>query len=232
MTWMFQRLIPLFRVLSASLLNPNGKSAFIFGLPSSSKILDVGCGNNSPKRVKDIKPNSSYTGLDVGDYNQSTTSISYADQYIISTPDDFHQAINNLPEHYDGIICSHNLEHCLNPYDVVHSMSHKCRIGGRIYISFPSASSLNFPSRGGVLNYYDDGSHNQSPPSPTEVKRILVQNNMRIVRFIPRNQPIILRLLGNIVEGISKKRNKVMLGTWAKYGFETVIIAQKIDHVD
>ena len=229
---MFQRLIPLFRVLSASLLNPNGKSAFIFGLPSSSKILDVGCGNNSPKRVKDIKPNSSYTGLDVGDYNQSSASISYADKYIIATPEQFHKAIDDLPELYDAIICSHNLEHCLHPYNVVYSMSRKCRTGGRIYISFPSLSSLNFPSRGGVLNYYDDGSHIKSPPSPSEVKRILTSNDMNIVKFIQHNQPILLRLLGNIVEGISKKRNKVMLGTWAKYGFETVIIAEKIDYVD
>ena len=35
---------------------------------------------------------------------------------------------------------------------------------GKIYLSFPSVKTLNFPKRLGCLNYYDDPTHKDLPP--------------------------------------------------------------------
>jgi hypothetical protein len=68
-------------------IRPNGKIDFLSSLPNNASILDVGCGNNSPYRTKRIVPNCVYTGIDVGDYNQ--TKPNKADGYIITSPENF-----------------------------------------------------------------------------------------------------------------------------------------------
>ena len=47
-------------------------------------MLDVGCGNNSPRIAKSIRPDIYYVGVDVGDYNQENGSIECADEYIVN----------------------------------------------------------------------------------------------------------------------------------------------------
>ncbi len=46
----------------ARLLNPRGRKSFLKSLPSHEKVLDVGCGNNSPQIVKSVRPDVYYVG--------------------------------------------------------------------------------------------------------------------------------------------------------------------------
>jgi hypothetical protein len=99
--------------------------------------------------------------------------------------------------------------------------------GGKIYLSFPSESTVGFPSRRGTLNYFDDASHQGNPPSFEEIINFLSENNFKIDFAKPRYRPILLFLLGFFLEPWSKFRGKTAIGTWALYGFETVIHATK-----
>jgi 2-polyprenyl-3-methyl-5-hydroxy-6-metoxy-1,4-benzoquinol methylase len=140
-----------------------GKRAFILSIPDNAMVLDVGCGNNSPLYTKSLKPNITYIGLDIGDYNQ--TSRPLADKYIITSPDLFASEIEKLSETVDCVISSHNLEHCIDRNRVVKAMVNALKPNGSIYLSFPCMDSVNFPgSRSGCLNYYDDSSHMYAPP--------------------------------------------------------------------
>lgn len=92
------------------ILRPWGKSAFLLSLPHHCRVLDVGCGNNSPYKTKKLCPKCYYTGIDISDYNQ--TELNCADQYVILNPEKFAEGIRTLGSAYEAVISSHNLEHC------------------------------------------------------------------------------------------------------------------------
>lgn len=57
------------------LLRPIGDTSFLHNLNMSALILDVGCGDNYLSRVKRFLPDCNYTCIDVGQYNQHTSSL-------------------------------------------------------------------------------------------------------------------------------------------------------------
>ncbi len=189
------------------------------------KILDVGCGNNSPFKFKRILPNCDYTGLDVADYNIEKPEI--ADQYIITTPQEFSKEIDKFDEDFDIVVSAHNLEHCYDRDSVLLNMLKAVKKEGFVFLSFPTEKSVNFPSRKGTLNYYDDSTHMFGPPNFNEVIKVLEENDFDTYFSQKNCSPIILRFLGFLIEPISKMKNKILRGTWEYYGFESIIIAQK-----
>ncbi len=208
------------------ILRKNGKIDFLYNLPEHSKILDVGCGNNSPFTVKTILPRCHYTGLDIGNYNQTKPNI--ADSYIITSPENFSSEIYSLKNSFDIVISSHNIEHCNDREGTLDAMLKALKINGRIYLSFPSEESVNFPKRKGTLNYYDDSTHLSSPPNFKEFLKIIEKAGFEIEYENKSYSPFILKLIGWFLEPISKIRKKIMPGTWDYYGFESIIIAKKI----
>ncbi len=128
-------------------------SSFILQLDDNSHVLDVGCGNQSPERFKSIKPDVYYVGVDVGDYNNSLTSINSADEYHIFRSDEFDKGISRIPHLFDAVISSHNFEHCNHPDSTLDAMCSKLKSGGRLFMAFPSEKSVHFPSRGVVLTF-------------------------------------------------------------------------------
>ena len=98
--------------------------------------------------------------------------------------------------------------------------------GGQLYISFPSAESVNFPERSGTLNYHDDSTHVGSPPDFADVTKTIVESGFEI-EFSARNfRPMVDRVRGFLNEPRSRKENRLMAGTWAYYGFESIIWAR------
>jgi SAM-dependent methyltransferase len=196
-------------------------------LPPNSRILDVGCGNNSPKRFKILRPDLHYTGLDIDDYNQ-TTPDKFADTYIITQPEHFVSEINKFTGELDAVISAHNIEHCDAPTDVLHAMLAALRPGGRIYLSFPCEASVQFPSRRGCLNFYDDASHHIVPNWQEIISKIR-QEGFEIDFSSERYRPIIPALIGFLLEpiGALTKRQMPIGSTWALYGFESVIWASR-----
>jgi SAM-dependent methyltransferase len=124
-------------------------------------LLDVGCGNNAPYITKTLFPLFHYTGIDVADYNQSSPNL--ADQYIVTTPEQFHENIVKLGK-FDCVVSSHNLEHVDEREKTLVAMISAVKNGGYIFLAFPTEASVHFPSRKKTLNYFDDPTHKESPP--------------------------------------------------------------------
>lgn len=203
-----------------------GKTSFLYHLKKGARILDVGCGNNSPRNTKFFRSDIYYTGIDVGDYNQDQGSLDYADKYIVSTAQNFSKMISEIEEEFDAVISSHNLEHCNKPMETLTAMCKKLRGGGDLYLSFPGERSINFPHREGTLNFYDDPTHVYLP-NYNDVLKLLKNNGLEIRVAKKQYRPIYYFLLGCMTEYLSRRRKKVMHGTWAFWGFETVIWARK-----
>jgi len=202
-----------------------GKESFLKQLPSNARILDVGCGNESPQFTKNILPSCYYVGLDVGDYNQSHQGL--ADEYIITSSSQFSNKIGEYSEEFDAVISAHNLEHCDDRDGVLINMLKALKTGGILYLAFPSIDSLNFPSRGGTLNYFDDKTHKHLPPDFGKTISIISGMNYDIVYAASRYQPANRWLIGLYHEPKSVASKHVDTETQAFWGLECVIWARK-----
>ena len=209
------------------LLRNRGKHKFISNLNPEASILDVGCGNNSPYLIKSMLPRSTYTGLDIGDYNQIKPNI--ANEYILTTSENFTNEIKKNICRYDAVISSHNIEHCDDRLGTFIAMLESLKVGGHLYISFPCEQSVSFPSRDGTLNYYDDKTHKQIPPDFDAFLNILKAKNFAIEFSVKNYRPYILWALGMLLEPYSKITNRTNSLTWAYYGFESIIWARKLN---
>lgn len=212
------------RFLSIALY-PHGKVHFLTRLPEDARLLDVGCGNNSPFLVKSILPRSDYTGIDIGDYNQ--TKPNRADHYIVTTPEAFADRIAAFDACFDAVVSAHNLEHCNDRYATFRAMLRATRPGGCMYVSFPSASSVSFPRRVGTLNYYDDPTHKDSPPDIDRLLAMAAEHGFETVFATRRNRPWLAWLVGFVLEPVSMLRRRVMRGTWEFHGFEAVMVLKR-----
>lgn len=201
------------------------KDSFLRSLQNNARILDVGCGNNSPRFTKDIVPSCYYIGLDVGDYNQGDDNP--ADEYVISSSEKFVSTIYKYADSVDAVISTHNIEHCDDRYGVVEAMAKSLNVGGKAYLSFPCADSVSFPNRVGTLNYFDDGSHVGDPPDFGKVISILVESGLSIVFASSRFQPPIHWILGLGNEEQSAKDGDLKEGIWCYWGFESIIVAER-----
>jgi len=215
------------RALATRWLRPKGKADFLFHLKPSASILDVGCGNNSPFYIKSILPDSTYTGLDIGDYNQSLPNV--ADRYILTTTEKFAAEIARFKNVFDAVICAHNLEHCDDRDQTFVAMLESLKPGGKMYLAFPCQQSVHFPKRRGSLNYFDDPSHVAEPPDYRRLIDELKARRFSILFATPNHQPRLLWLWGLLVEPCSAFRKRAFIGTWELYGFESIIWAQKTD---
>lgn len=213
--------------ISRRIIYPHLKGEFLQGIRCENPdVLDVGCGNNSPSHIKSIIPCCNYTGIDVSDYNQTKPNV--ADNYILVSPAEFADKIAAMEGQFDVVISAHNLEHCNQREATLSAMLKALRPQGRLYLAFPSEKSVDFPSRGGTLNYYDDKTHLSTPPLfYKQIIETLKCNGMKILYSTPTHRPLIPRLIGFIKEPFSRRNNKTDYFTWCYYGFQTVIWAEK-----
>ena len=209
------------------LLHPRRKMAFIHSIPKSAKVLDVGCGNSSPVITTTARPDLRYTGLDVCDYEQEAPASDYSEEYVLVSPDKFAAEIMKRPNTYDAVISCHNLEHCTQQEQVLIAMLRALRKNGTIFLAFPCADSLRFPSREGTLNFYDDKTHTKPPDLPGS-STAFVRKVSSLRSRDAGIRPWRLFVIGLLLEPMSRRKKKVIRGTWSFYGFETIIWAKKI----
>jgi SAM-dependent methyltransferase len=206
------------------MLRPRGREAFIDTLPRGARVLDVGCGTNSPYYFKTQRPDLYYVGVDVGDYNHSVDPGTYADEYHICTPDAFAPTIAALGQRFDAVVSSHNIEHCNDPGATLAAMADVLVPGGRLFMAWPSEASLKFPSRAGCLNFHDDPTHQTMPLFDDIVGRVTAKGTKP--EYLERTyKPLIPYTLGMVLEPVSalqKKKIVMLQATWAFYGFESV----------
>ena len=206
-------------------VRPNHLIDTISHLKSGMTVLDVGCGSNSPVKLKSFFPNLTIHGIDIYDVgNHAKNALS---EFYLSSSDSFDTDINSIIDLFDCVISHHNLEHCIHRDLVLASMCKKLKPEGLLFLCFPSLQSPNLPSRKGTLNYFDDTTHVSPPIDSQDLIIKLVNNKMEILFFASTYKPVIMRHIGRILEPISKRAGKVLPGTWSYYGFETVLVAQK-----
>lgn len=160
-------------------LRPNGKVHFVSQLSKAARILDLACGNNSPFQVKSVLPKSIYTGIGIVDYNQ--TMPNKADHYITTWPERFAGTIARFVEEFDATISSPNLEDYNDWYATFEAMLGATRVDGKIYLSFPSERSVNFPPRADTLNSFDDSTHQGAPPDFDQLQDMAKQHGFEVV---------------------------------------------------
>jgi 2-polyprenyl-3-methyl-5-hydroxy-6-metoxy-1,4-benzoquinol methylase len=201
------------------------------------KILDIGCGNHSPSKIKRLLPNCIYTGIDIQEYNIDEFDKESADYLHIlnCNPIDFAlEADKLLPDNeYDLIVMRHVIEHLSNPFDLLELACKKMKSHSLLYLSFPSEESIFFPSAKGTLNFYDDPTHIWIP-SIREICNFLTNNDAKPILLNKKNRGGLLYPFIGILQLplklIQKKINgnfTVDFSIWALYGFESIIVARK-----
>ena len=120
------------------------------------KLLDVGIGNGSARKTKELFPNCEYHGIDLDlQYNNTEEDIKAIDRFYAMDVGKLN--FDEIPDNYfDGMLLVHIIEHLQNGDEVLKALLPKLKIGGYIYLEYPSSKSINFP---GQLNFYNDDTH-------------------------------------------------------------------------
>ncbi len=137
----------------------SGNSSIIgFINESDRKILDIGCGaGDTGKLIRSIYSDTEVVGVTCSksEYDQATQHLSSCICLDIEQ--------DTLPDKYekvfDVLICSHVLEHLLDPSKVISKLLHYLKPGGKIVIAIPNIA--NWRERGkivlGKFEYTDTG---------------------------------------------------------------------------
>src|ERR1700733_5465731 len=108
------------------------------------RILDVGCGNNSPSTTKQWFPGCHYSGVDVERYNNNDDDLAAMDAfYPVGVDGSGYSAIPDSS--FDLILLHHVVEHMPKPEPILKSLCSKLKPGGYIWVAFPSLRSLSLP---------------------------------------------------------------------------------------
>ena len=207
------------------ILRPSGKYRLLSKFPNGTKVFDIGAGK-SPNRIKFLFPNIHYTGIDIIDHFVNKKNLS--DKYLLTDTKNFSKLLDKNVNKFTCSISSHNLEHVDQREIILNKSISTVKKGGFFYLSFPSKNTINLErGRSGTLNYFDDPTHKSLPPNVDEIISILKSNNFKIIKLKISYKPIILWLIGLILEPISKISRKVLPGTLQFHGFETIIIAKR-----
>lgn len=208
------------------MIQPINLGELVRSLPPESRILDVGCGNHSPTRYKKVNPHISYFGLDIAEYELNAQDYALAEEIRFVGANTFDQGIIEFGQLFDLIISSHNIEHVDEPVRVLAAMARSLSAGGKLWLSFPSQHSVNLPSRGGCLNFYDDKTH-KKPVDELDLLQRLGEQGLEVLHYKSRYRPVIAYLLGAMQEPFSRWAGHIFSHTWSFWGFETVVVAQK-----
>lgn len=214
-------------------LRPHGKESFLLKMYSKHirskqypRLLDVGCGNNSVRSVRHYLPDCYYIGIDIGDYNLRPELKELMNEYHVVSSQEFPDKIFQLKDSVDIVISSHNIEHCDEPEKVLKAMAAALKHNGEMYMSFPCEESVNFPHRYGTLNFYDDETH-QKLPEWNKILAALKEYDVDIVYKNKNYKPFLDSIQGKINEKKSIKEQRILGGTWAYWGFESIIWGKK-----
>lgn len=192
------------------------------------RILDIGCGNNSPSTTKRWFPGCHYSGADIQSYNLSDEDTrAMSDFYPLGTDGSGYSAIPDRS--YDFIILHHVLEHMATPTKTLATICSKLKPNGFIWIAFPSLRSLSLPSAEGSLQFCDDPTHTYLPDI-REVSNILIANGVKVLHA-GRSRDLVRELIGAVVLPWALLRKAFTgrlsgRGLWYVLGFEDHVLGQ------
>jgi 2-polyprenyl-3-methyl-5-hydroxy-6-metoxy-1,4-benzoquinol methylase len=196
---------------------------------SKLRILDIGCGNNSPSTTKQWFPGSHYSGADIEQYNNNGGDIKAMDAFYLLGTDG--SGYSEIPDDsYDYVILHHVVEHMPVPAPILATICSKVKPGGYIWIAFPSLRSLSFPPAEGTLQFCDDSTH-VYVPDIREISNILLANEVRVLHA-GRSRSFVRELIGAAVLPWALLRRLVTgrlsgRGLWYILGFEDHVFGQR-----
>jgi SAM-dependent methyltransferase len=208
------------------------KFRFVRGkLAPGARILDIGCGNNSPTITKKWFPGCHYAGADIQRYNNSDADLAAMDEFFLLGADG--SGYDAIPEaSYDFVILNHVIEHMAEPEPVVAELCRKLKPGGYVWIAFPSERSLTLPhSVDETLNFYDDPTHVQVP-DPGAIIRALEANGVEVIHS-GRSREGFLTTFGDILKLGKRLLVKAATGRfsgrgmWYILGFEDHVFGRR-----
>jgi 2-polyprenyl-3-methyl-5-hydroxy-6-metoxy-1,4-benzoquinol methylase len=198
---------------------------------SAPRILDIGCGNNSPTVTKRWFPGCHYTGADIQRYNLSKEDDAAMDAfYVLGADGSGYDAISDGG--YDLVILNHVLEHMREPEPILVKLCAKLKPGGLIWIAFPSTRSLSLPSSvDETLQFCDDPTHVYLP-CVREVANILLANRVKVLHA-GRSREGVLTTLGDCVKYMKRLALRSVTGKfsgrgmWYLLGFEDHVLGRR-----
>jgi SAM-dependent methyltransferase len=194
------------------------------------RILDIGCGNNSPSLTKFWFRDCHYSGADIQAYNNTNQDIAAIDVFYPLNKDG--GGYSAIPDDtFDFIILHHVVEHMPAPGPILAEVCSKLKPGGYIWIAFPSVRSLSFPrARFGTFQFCDDPTH-VYVPGVREVSNILLANRVKVLHA-GRTRDILRTLVGAAVLPWALlmwliTRRLSVRGLWYVCGFEDHVFGQR-----
>lgn len=200
-------------------------------LPRAARILDVGCGNNSPTVTRRWFPGCHYAGADIQRYNLTDADVAAMDEFFAVGADGSGYAA--IPEaSYDFVILNHVVEHMADPAPIVAALCARLKPGGFIWIAFPSLRSLALPhSEDETLQFCDDPTHVRVP-GVREMANILLAHGVTVLHAGRSREGFFTTLADLLKLG---KRLAIRLftgrfsgrGMWYLLGFEDHVFGQR-----
>jgi 2-polyprenyl-3-methyl-5-hydroxy-6-metoxy-1,4-benzoquinol methylase len=195
------------------------------------RILDIGCGNNSPSVTKRWFPGCHYTGADIQRYNLSGEDDAAMDAFfLLGTDGSGYEAISDGS--YDFVILNHVLEHMAEPGPILAALCSKLNPGGYIWIAFPSLRSLGLPSsEDETLQFCDDPTH-VYVPDVREVANVLLANGVKVLHA-GRSREGVFTTLGDGLKLLKRLLKRMTTGKfsgrglWYLFGFEDHVLGQR-----
>lgn len=191
-------------------------------------FLDIGCGNHSPSQTKLFFPNCNYYGFDREKYNISERDIALMEEFYLGDLDDL-TSLDSLPNNFfEVIVVSHVIEHIKFGEQVLQKLSLKLKVGGIMFIEWPSFRSLALPSMRGTLNFSDDKSHIRLYDL-TAVANLLIMGGCRVIKGGRRRY--FRRIL--LMPLVFLKNLHAPAGAfWDLLGFSDYILVRKVTSID
>ena len=87
----------------------------------------------------------------------------------------------------------------------------------------------SFLIRAGACRAWPPKTHKGLPPDFNLILEIMKKKSLKIIFCDSSYKPFFLNLIGNITEIFSAYTKKITYGVWEKWGFESIIIAEKIN---
>jgi 2-polyprenyl-3-methyl-5-hydroxy-6-metoxy-1,4-benzoquinol methylase len=193
------------------------------------RILDIGCGNNSPATTKRWFPGSHYSGADIQRYNLNDQDLAAMDTFYLLDPAG--EGYSSIPDSsFDFIVLHHVVEHMPIPVPILAAICSKLKPGGYIWIAFPSLRSLSLPSADGTLQFCDDPTH-VYVPEVREISNVLLANGVRVLHA-GRSRSFVREMIGAILLPWALLKRMITgrlsgKGLWYILGFEDHVFGQR-----
>jgi SAM-dependent methyltransferase len=136
---------------------------------------------------------------------------------------------------FEAIFCANFIEHIIRPLDFVRLAASRLAPGGRLYLEWPTETSIKLPTRFQFQDaglpvmigaYHDDPSHRQKPPLLADVRAAIVEAGLTetswgvaSVPFIDQQLAIRSREAGDMVG--------MTLAYWSHTGWTQYLVAEK-----